>query len=1065
MNLINKKILAQRILSYEFPNGDSYEKIKTLLENWQKALKDSDLEKTKEKSIQGKFLITFFENILGFVDVTSGLPEWTLIQHPKIDNDSMEPDGSLGWFTKDQKLTRVVIELKDAHTSLDKKQSSRAGKLTPIEQAYLYSTKYEGCNWIIVSNFKEIRLYNKNKTQDFYEKFEVLDLLKESEFKRFYYLLCKENLISNDSESIVDVLSRDTAIIEKDITNKFYTEYKQARLNLFERLINHNSEISKEVVLEKTQKLLDRLVFTLFCEDTSNLLPLNIVKNTYDRAINSLSPSDERVWEEFKGLFLSIDKGNVRVKPPINAYNGGLFAYDEVLDKLHIKDDFWSDLMNLTKYDFETDLNVNILGHIFEQSISDLEVMKSEIEGVSTDKNKSIRKKDGIYYTPEYITRYIVENTIGRYLEEHPEKLETIKILDPACGSGAFLNQAHSFLKTQWNIAYEEGRIKSKDAELGALFDYNPIETDKSILLNNLYGVDLNQESVEITKLALWLKTARSTEPLQNLDRNVKCGNSLINDPEYDPLKSFNWDSEFQNIMSDEGFDIIIGNPPYVKLQNFKESNPQQYRFLIENYATTQTGNFDLYIPFFEQAYKLLKPGGYLAFIAPSVWIFNQYGQPLRDFIKMNKSLIEFVDFKAFQVFQNVTTYTAIQIFKKESRNSFKYIDASNGELLMNKSFNVNYDSLGKQSWSLVSEDEIKIMDKMNNYGKPLGEQLCDIFVGIQTSADDFYHLIRTKNGYFSKHENRIVEIEEDILMPLLSGSEVKRYVEPSTNKYLLIPYDLNSKIPKLFTVDILKSRFPNAWAYFSRNETFLRTREAKKMDTEEWYAYNYPKNLDRQKTPKLAVAQTVPELRLTIDTDGKFALNNVRVNGISLRSDSKFSLIYLLGLLNSKAANFYFKRIAKPKDNGFYEANKQFIAPIPIPDGDQDTRTKIELNTNKLVVLYTQLSRSLGEVMELLVGEYDITTNHKLSKFDDLGFNQLLEEFNKQGIKLSLDRKENLLVWFKNKQKIFSELKRQIQNLEDTINSEVYRLYNLSTEEVDFINNQTLNEDWYIKI
>src|SRR5688500_14594384 len=145
MNLINKRLLAQKVQAFEFPNGSKYEDISSLINNWQKALKDSDLEKTKEKTVQGKFLITFFENILEYKDVTSGQDEWTLIQHPRIENDSMEPDGSLGWFTKDQKLTRVVIELKDAHTSLDKKQTSRAGKLTPVEQAYLYSTKYADC--------------------------------------------------------------------------------------------------------------------------------------------------------------------------------------------------------------------------------------------------------------------------------------------------------------------------------------------------------------------------------------------------------------------------------------------------------------------------------------------------------------------------------------------------------------------------------------------------------------------------------------------------------------------------------------------------------------------------------------------------------------------------------------------------------------------------------------------------------------------------------------------------------------------------------------------------------
>lgn len=611
MNLINKKLLNQKVQSFEFPTGDKWEEIKKLITNWQKALKDSDLEKTKEKSVQGKFLSTFFEAILDYSDVTSGNEEWTLIQHPRIENDSKEPDGSLGWFTKDKKITRAVIELKDAKTQLDKKQNRGSEKLTPIEQAYLYATKYDGCNWIIVSNFKEIRLYNKHKTQEYYEKFDVLDLNQDFELKRFYYLLCKINLIAKNQDSLIDTLAKDTTEAELDITKKFYAQYKHIRLDLLGHLTANNPNVSKEILIEKTQKLLDRFIFTLFCEDTSTLLPLNLVKNTYERAMNSLSPSDERVWNEFKGLFLAIDKGNDRVKPPINAYNGGLFAFDETLDNLSIKDTFWSSLMSLADYDFETDLNVNILGHIFEQSISDLEEIKMKLLNVYENTNngdiittpqdlfvekKGRRKKEGIFYTPEYITRYIVENTVGKYLEEHPNKLESIKILDPACGSGAFLNQAHSFLTQEYKSRYDAVIAeKQEKGEAHTLFDFNPAENNKSILLNNLYGVDLNQESVEITKLALWLKTARSTEPLQNLDKNIKNGNSLIDDSEIAGNKAFNWKTEFSEIMNEGGFDVIIGNPPYVRQEMLPAS---EKKWMSEHYSEVGNSIADLYVYF-----------------------------------------------------------------------------------------------------------------------------------------------------------------------------------------------------------------------------------------------------------------------------------------------------------------------------------------------------------------------------------------------------------------------------------------------------------------------------------
>ena len=181
MNLFNQKLCRERIARFDFPTGEKAAQIEKIIAGWQYSLKDSDLSKTKEKSIQGSFLIKFFEEILGYAFQTAGTQEWNLIQHPKSEVDAQEPDGSLGFFTKEEKATKAVIELKDAKTLLDKKQTGREKGYTPIEQAYLYATKFEGCNWIIVSNFREIRLYHKNRTQDFYEKFDVLELHKPDE--------------------------------------------------------------------------------------------------------------------------------------------------------------------------------------------------------------------------------------------------------------------------------------------------------------------------------------------------------------------------------------------------------------------------------------------------------------------------------------------------------------------------------------------------------------------------------------------------------------------------------------------------------------------------------------------------------------------------------------------------------------------------------------------------------------------------------------------------------------------------------------------------------------------
>ncbi|MBR2124709.1 MAG: N-6 DNA methylase [Acetobacter sp.] len=551
--LLNQKLLKSCIEKFHFPENEKRQKSEKIISAWQKSFKESDLSKAKETSLQGKFFAKFFCEILGYTTQDDGNEVWTLKQEAKTEVDGKEADGSLGFYSKTSKKTRCVIELKDAQQPLDKKQLTRESKQTPVEQAFQYLYKFDGCDWVIVSNFRYTRLYHKSKGQTAYEEFDILTLHEEKEFKRFYYCLCQENLLNEQARSPMDELVKRSGEACIDITKEFYLEFKNVRRKLFDHIVENNPDFDKKLLLEKTQKILDRFVFIFFCEDTAGLLPHNTVENTYELGQASFSSSECKIWEQFRGLFVAIDKGNTRVKPPINAYNGGLFADDEILDKqLIIRDEIFEDIKNLARYDFESDLNVNILGHIFEQSLSDLEQIKNELDGIQEEKKNAKRKKDGIFYTPEYITHYIVKETIGKYLEENPEKLEEIKILDPACGSGAFLNQAHSFLVQQRKIQRDEKIAQLGKSQLNFFEHINYADIDRSILLNNLYGVDLNKESVEITKLALWLKTAHAQCKLNNLDENIKCGNSLIDDETIAGDKAFKWEEEFPSLFKEK---------------------------------------------------------------------------------------------------------------------------------------------------------------------------------------------------------------------------------------------------------------------------------------------------------------------------------------------------------------------------------------------------------------------------------------------------------------------------------------------------------------------------------
>ena len=347
----------------------------------------------------------------------------------------------------------------------------------------------------------------------------------------------------------------------------------------------------------------------------------------------------------------------------------------------------------LQAYDFESQVDVNILGHIFENSLNEIESVNAEIEGGDFDKQKSKRKKDGVFYTPKYITKYIVDNTVGKLcnekktelgvieeeylksrkgrskaklkelldgLEAYREWLLHITILDPACGSGAFLNQALDFLIKEHQYIDE-----LQTNLLGGGFVFPDIEN--TVLENNIFGVDLNEESVEIAKLSLWLRTAQPRRKLNDLSSNIKCGNSLIDSKTVAGDKAFKWEDEFVEIFKKGGFDVIIGNPPYVRQELFKDIK----QYLEKNYKCYNSVA-DLYTYFIEKGINLLNEKGLFSFILPNKFLKATYGKQIRKVIKEKANLELLFDFDDYPVFADATTYPIIYILNKNPDNQAK---------------------------------------------------------------------------------------------------------------------------------------------------------------------------------------------------------------------------------------------------------------------------------------------------------------------------------------------------------------------------------------------------------
>jgi hypothetical protein len=446
---------------------------------YQKYLEKLDFIKTvKEEKYQDGFLKDIFENCLGYTLDSTNPNDFNLEREKKNETDGKKADGVIYVNNK----VVGIIELKAQDTkNLDK---------TEI-QAFNYHNSHSNSKYIIISNFDELRFYIDKKTA--YEKFSLFNLSYE-EFKKFHLLLSYES-IKNDTPL---ALKEKSASFEKDISNKLYKDFSAFRIDLFENLVKNNT-LDKAQLLRLTQKLCDRIIFILFAEDRGLLTP-NTIKEIRERHKND-GFGDRSMYDYYKLYFDAINKGNERLNIP--KYNGGLFAVDETLDSLIIDDDMLDlGAQALSNYDFMSDVSVNILGHIFEQSLTDLEEINASIDKTEFDNKQSKRKKDGVFYTPEYITKYIVDNTLGKLCNDKREELKlteitapknskkptkkeqlqkdnlqkyrnwllNLKILDPACGSGAFLNQALDFL------IHEHQSLQKNLVVMGDITAYYEIE-------------------------------------------------------------------------------------------------------------------------------------------------------------------------------------------------------------------------------------------------------------------------------------------------------------------------------------------------------------------------------------------------------------------------------------------------------------------------------------------------------------------------------------------------------------------------------------------------------------
>lgn len=1002
-----------------------------------------NIRASKEEQFQEGFLRALFVNILGYT--LHPEPEYNLTTELKNIKDSKKTDGAI---LRDGKAL-AVIELKGADTKdLEKIR----------DQAFNYKNNQPDCVYVITSNFEKLRFYIHNAV-DFIE-FSILHMQQE-EFRLLWLLLQKDNLLSGIPQKI----KAESLLVEEQVTKKLYADYSSFKQELWQDMVRSNPGNDELLLYKKSQKLLDRFLFIFFAED-KGLLPPNSISEIV-KQWDKLSEMDEYrpLYDRFKKYFGYMNTGRaLSGKAEIHAYNGGLFSPDELLDSLTISDSLLKKhVSKLTEYDFESEVDTNILGHIFEHSLNDIENVRASLEGTQVDKSKTKRKKDGVFYTPKYITKYIVDNTVGKLctekkaelgiideefakgkagrkkdtllklvaqLKAYREWLMQLAICDPACGSGAFLNQVLEFLMAEHRYLDE---LESMLFESSIVFP----NVEKHILENNIFGVDINEESVEIARLSLWLRTAQKGRKLSSLSSNIKVGNSLIDDPEVAGELAFNWEKEFPQVFAKGGFDVVVGNPPYVHLEVIKDVSEQLSKFGYETFDRRG----DLYPLFVEKGIKALKQGGVISYIMPNKWLQAGYGKNLREYF-LKYHLVQLIDFGDFQIFQGATTYPCIFISRKvlptktfsvSVLKSSSAIDFESHVSAISETFNTN--GFSGDTWVISSNADVKILDRLKSSFKTLSQSINgQANYGIKPGLTEAFIIDEeTRSKIINADPNAAKLIE-----PVLRGRDIKPWHGVHQGAFMICTFP---------ALEININDYPSILEHFlnfgkHRLEQTGMPGSRKKTSNDWFETQDAISYYDDFKRPKIMYQKFQVKPCFIFDEEGYYCNDSMWIIPTSQKA--------LVGVLNSKMGWWLINKYCTQIQNGCQLIWKYF-GQIPVPNLDQ--AFKLEDHASSRISLTSNFESIQNQFISYLQSKFSIdqpSTN--LQNWPSLDFKGLLGELAKAKVKLSLSEEADWMAYFhEQKVKAFA-LQSDISRLDAEIDKLVYELYGLTEEEIKIV-------------
>lgn len=823
------------------------ERVKVLVAKYESEVSSGGLKKYSEEDIKKGFIEPLFK-ALG----------WNIEERHEVSTEeSIRSSGRVDYGFYLNGWCKFYLEAKSAKTNIYDEQWAR--------QAIRYSWN-KGVTWAVLTNFEKLLVFNAQDIKSSLHNKKLFDISFTEYISRFddVWLLSKESFLGNALDAYAEKIGKKYQKIP--ISDTLYKDLNECREKLTRSLAACNPDVKPVDLDEGVQKLLDRLIFLRVAEDRN--IERNILRQLLRESEHAKSGTF--LYEAMAKRFRELDK----------IYNSNLFqphsfesweefgnATKETIKILYGKEGYYD-------YDFKV-MSADVLGTVYENylgyRLSKQRSKKKLFKEVELSRDAGKRKEQGIYYTPTYVVDYIVRHALQPVLDKCDtiEKLMRVKVVDPSCGSGSFLIKALEVLNEKYKSFGEPGDESTKLVAL----------------VNNIYGVDLDRQAVEIARLNLLINSLDKKMKLPFLTDNIKCGNSLISGTDdglkkcfgknFQDKKPFNWKEEFPTVFKQGGFDVIIGNPPYVRN---RELDARDKKFFGERFESS-TGQYDLYQLFFERSIELLKDGGLLGFITSNKYTIADYGKGLREYILKNCKIRSIVDVSSLRVFKDASTYPYIIILEKTKKNAgniivgYKPKDESN---LSAQETSIDQDAIAKTGTkNFTIKEDVPLLSKIEKQSEKLGD-ITTIKETIHTGN------IRSKLVVDSEVDKKCKK--------LLAGKNCHRYWFKWGGKWIRYDSDL---------IDKSKKEYANLVA---------------------------PKYFEE---PKILLREIAFNIECCYDDKGFYTLNKV----YSVQPTSQYDLKYILALLNSKLLSFYFRNKFEEAhvQNNYLQFKKIYTSQIPI--------------------------------------------------------------------------------------------------------------------------------------